>query len=288
MDEFYGRKSYTLDDSSGACVECTAFTPAAKVPDSTAILAHLNEEPRRLDTIATTSVKDKAATKTKGKGKAEDTKTTEHGVMNPNVPWDDIDVGTVVKIKGRIGIFRDIMQVQIVSAFVVKTTDGEVKFWNEAGTFKKEVLGKDWVVSKEVEEKLLKKLNRKGKKVIKDAGDEEVKRKRIEEDHDDGRNAAKRLLQRETTKRKQREAQEEDDRNAAKQLLEQETKKQLEDEEIQRKKKEVEEIQERKDALAREERRRKRKYLEDARNRIKYPSLAVRKAAAGKYDLLGI
>ena len=320
MEEFSGRRIYTLDDSSGMCVECTCIMPV-KEPSGLDVLGvpqHLDQGVRRLDQVVSAKnakavVDAKVDGKDNGKSKAgEEIKAPERGVRNPDVPWDMIDVGSVVKVKGRISSFRDMMQVEVVSVVMVKTTDGEVRFWNEAGTFREDVLGKEWVVSKEMEEKLRREAEGGGKRRGVKKGDsrketEKVSRKRRDGDTIEDRNAAKHLIEEETRKRKRPEERRDDgERKAAKRLLERETAKRVEEEERKKpkqesataheKEKEKEKEKKKQDVLAAQERKQKRRMeFERAnangggvRSRSGYPSLAVREAAKGKYDALGI
>jgi hypothetical protein len=78
IDEFTGRRVYTIDDSSGACIECTVKMPISTVVDGNA-----------------------AATGDTGPKKVD---------ANPPLPTDPfptIDVGCVVDIKGGLSSFRD-------------------------------------------------------------------------------------------------------------------------------------------------------------------------------------
>lgn len=103
-------------------------------------------------------------------------------VTNPNIPWDDVDVGSVVKIKGGISTFRDQKQVEIIKIEVLKSTDQEVKCWNEVLEFRKEVLRVPWVLSAEQEDKCrrraMRESSRSAKVSTKKAGD--VTDKRLE------------------------------------------------------------------------------------------------------------
>jgi len=128
VDEFYGRKVYTLDDSSGKCIECTC--PAPLPPKSTTLPP------------AVTVTKPNAPQQPEGPT-----------VTNPKVPWDEVDVGAVVKIKGGIREFRDERQVEIIKVEVLRSTDQEVKCWNEVLAFRKDILSVPWVVTREQEEK---------------------------------------------------------------------------------------------------------------------------------------
>ncbi|TVY85506.1 CST complex subunit STN1, partial [Lachnellula suecica] len=120
VDEFYGRRVYTLDDSSGMCIECTCPVPV----------------PAKATVTKPSAAKGLPPTVTKAEGPT---------VTNPNIPWDNVDVGTVVKIKGGIKEFREQRQVEIIKVEVLGGTALEVKCWDEALVFRREVLGVPWV-----------------------------------------------------------------------------------------------------------------------------------------------
>lgn len=65
-----------------------------------------------------------------------------------------IDVGCVVKVKGRIGLFRDMRQIQLERVQVVQDTNVEVRFWDERMRLKREVLERPWCVSEEEQSRL--------------------------------------------------------------------------------------------------------------------------------------
>jgi len=106
-------------------------------------------------------------------------KPTVPSTADPLIPWDDLDVGIVVKIKGKPNEFRDMKQIEIVKAEVMRSTQQEVRCWNEILVFRREVLDVIWVVGKEEEEKLRRKAERETKleRRGKNANREERKRR---------------------------------------------------------------------------------------------------------------
>ncbi|KAH6680303.1 hypothetical protein B0J14DRAFT_262465 [Halenospora varia] len=136
VDEFTERRVWRLDDSSGVCVECTAPVPAAEAPNGVVVVT-------------------KPQTDSKSKPRNDSTNMAKAGpsVTNPNIPWDEVDVGTVVKVKGGISNFRDQKQVEVIKIEVLRSTDQEVKCWDEVVKFKREVLDVPWVVTPEQEER---------------------------------------------------------------------------------------------------------------------------------------
>ena len=230
VDEYAGKNVYTVDDSSGMCVECVcvAPTPVPKV-ETLGVPKHLDQIAAIHNQASTSSTSTSKET-----GKAEKEKQGEKtapSVQEPIVPWEQMDVGTVVKVKGRVGDYWKQKQVEVVKVEVLRCTDAEVKCWNEVMDFRRDVLGKEWVVSKEEEEKCRKARERelRGKGKGKKSGDKG-------KDREEARK-----------KRKELERKEEDVK-----------------------------------------RRKERDEVLKAKNKVNYPSLAVRRAVAGKYDALGI
>lgn len=265
VDEFEGRRVYTIDDSSGACLECSCVVPIVTSGEGGEGKKDVIDTRKRVsgEDLRTAKKEEKVILKESMKQAA----SPDQGVSNPNVPWGLIDVGTVIKVKGRVGWYWNAIQVEVVSAFLVKGTDFEVKFWNEARAFKRDVLSKEWALSPEMTEKLKKKAER-----------------RVKKSYQEGKKGALKVLDESRTNGDLAG----EDRDAARKLLEKQMRARARKEEAKRKRYEEEEESRRQTAQLDEQRRKRRRDLEEARNRIRYPSLAVRKAAAGKYDLLGI
>lgn len=59
-----------------------------------------------------------------------------------------IDVGTVLKVKGQLQRFRDVFQLQLKRAFIVSTMDDEIAAWKDYGDFSANVLSKPWVIGR--------------------------------------------------------------------------------------------------------------------------------------------
>ncbi|XXG95880.1 hypothetical protein Hte_002153 [Hypoxylon texense] len=114
IDEYYGRRIYTVDDSTGECIECSLDVP--KPADN-----------------ARSNVK---------KGDATTANPTE------DAPHSDIDVGMVIDVKGSTKLFRDQKQVNIQKLQRVRSTNQEVQFWNKIRDFRRDVLSQPWVLEK--------------------------------------------------------------------------------------------------------------------------------------------
>jgi hypothetical protein len=175
------------------------------------------------------------------KGDGEKGKKKEPSVEDPNVPWEEIDVGIVVKVKGRVGRnWMGVMQVEVIKVEVLGCTDMEVRCWNEIMAFRRDVLGKPWVVEKEEEEKCLRRRER------------ELRHLRKEGKSKKGREESG--LEKDEVRRKRKE--------------------------LERKEKHDEEAKRQKQKEIQQEEETNQRF--NARNKKNYPSLAVRRAAAGK------
>ncbi|KAK8120657.1 hypothetical protein PG999_004777 [Apiospora kogelbergensis] len=106
IDSFYGRRIYTIDDSSGACIECCVALPT---PDKT-------------DKTAATSA------------------------APPPDPYPDIETGIVVDVKGVLAVFRNEPQIGVVKMARVRSTNAEVAFWGKTRTFREGTLAEPWFV----------------------------------------------------------------------------------------------------------------------------------------------
>ncbi|KAI1472876.1 uncharacterized protein F4812DRAFT_410724 [Daldinia caldariorum] len=107
IDQYYSYRNYTVDDSTGACIECSITTP--KPADS------------RLGNDAENPVPD---------------------------PYSEIDVGTVIEVKGSTHVFRGQKQIKVQKLQRVMSTSQEVQFWNKIRDFRKDVLSKPWALER--------------------------------------------------------------------------------------------------------------------------------------------
>ncbi|KAH8599752.1 hypothetical protein B0O99DRAFT_610447 [Bisporella sp. PMI_857] len=139
VDDIWQRRVYTIDDSSGMCIECTCPAPTSE--SLLAVPQHRNQHVMPAPAPAS------AATQRKKESKKEPSTT------KPIVPFQDLDVGVLVKVKGKAVIFRENKQVHIVHLEVLRSTEQEIKFWNEVLTFNQTILSQAWLVSREEEER---------------------------------------------------------------------------------------------------------------------------------------
>lgn len=117
MEDFAGpgknsasRRVYTVDDSSGACIEATLLVPAET--DKTGALG----------------------------GKA-DTKT-----LQAQPSHRDLDVGAVVDVKGALSTFRDEKQIKVERMVCLRDTAQELALWEKRERFRRDVLDRPWVL----------------------------------------------------------------------------------------------------------------------------------------------
>jgi hypothetical protein len=250
VDNFSGRMVYTLDDSSGICIECTCPAPSEQQPATNPnIPNHLNQ-----NSAVANAFLNPAPIVVKNQTKEAVEPLPAPSVTTPLVPWDDVDVGVVVKVKGRIGKDWGQKSIEVIKIEIIRSTDQEVRCWNEVLAFKEDILREPWVVSEEEEKQCRKRAMR--EKQWK-GGKTKEEREGKYKDPKTGKRGA------EDERQRRREESDEHKRK--------------------RKEKEGEEIEH-------EVKRQKDRDGQglNPKNKINYPSLAVRRRAAGKYDALGI
>ncbi|KAI6708494.1 hypothetical protein JHW43_008990 [Diplocarpon mali] len=170
VDECRGKRVYVVDDSSGMTVECAAIAPA---PAPTAVVGG-DGRPTRLDPLAAEPAAPRSRSSAHANGDARTRlaaacerkvggghapRRGEEGqptpsVQLPAVPWQHIDVGTVVKVKGRVGEWWGTVQIEVVKMDVMRGVDEEVRCWDEVLAFRRGVVGRAWVVGEEMEARL--------------------------------------------------------------------------------------------------------------------------------------
>ncbi|KAF7907504.1 uncharacterized protein EAF01_005090 [Botrytis porri] len=124
IDTFARRRVYTIDDSSGVCIECVAILPLPPSgnPPTSHVEPPLNNPPNT------------------------------PSLTTPQIPWTEISECKVVRILGIMGSYMQVPQLQIVKMGIVGSTDVERKWWDECRELKdpeRGVLGREWVVGKE-------------------------------------------------------------------------------------------------------------------------------------------
>jgi Telomere regulation protein Stn1 len=66
-----------------------------------------------------------------------------------------IEVGSVIKIKGKVGTFRDTRQIHLERIAIVPDTNAEMHFMEQRAKLKLEVLSKPWSISRKEQSRLL-------------------------------------------------------------------------------------------------------------------------------------
>ncbi|KAL9132358.1 MAG: hypothetical protein Q9175_006471 [Cornicularia normoerica] len=179
-----------LDDSSGATIEITCARPAPKPTTRDASTTSLPEDPRLLSRLDA-SCKGVTAT-------------------GRDVDLSGVDVGTVVKVKGGVGSFREMRQMLLERISTIRTTNEETAAWAENTAFRREILSTPWVVSEKDEKRAKRKAE--GLDREKRAREEREKRKRREEEKGAKRAAAEKEKRRgERTRRGQEQVRKEDE-----------------------------------------------------------------------------
>jgi hypothetical protein len=148
IDTYYGRRIYTVDDSTGLCIECSVNIPTPK--DSSDQKAAAQKES-----------------------------------VDASAPalYPDIDVGMVVDVKGSLNLFREQKQIKIGKMQHVRSTNQEVQFWNKIKVFRVDVLNQPWVL----ERKVLRRLEKENKADLrtKDKEKDKIKSKRPQQQNQD-------------------------------------------------------------------------------------------------------
>ncbi|TGJ81895.1 hypothetical protein E0Z10_g6873 [Xylaria hypoxylon] len=134
IDHYYGHRVYTIDDSTGQCIECAISTPNAN-----------NEKINHGDSrqVKTTRPPIVPANTTTVAHTSE-TRTTS---TVPTAPSPiDIDIGMVLDVKGSVQVFRDQMQIKIQKVTRVLSTNQEVNFWDKTRDFRRDMLSQPWIL----------------------------------------------------------------------------------------------------------------------------------------------
>ena len=116
---------------------------------------------------------------------------------HPRIDGTVIDIGTVLKAKGTITSYNDVYQVQLERAFLIQTTDEELRVWDDYTSFVNKTLSKPWVLDKPK----LRELEREHRQTARKA-EVERERRRQEDQRREQRRCEKREMMR---KREERE-----------------------------------------------------------------------------------
>lgn len=151
IDEFYGRRVYTIDDGSGATIECVL-----SVPKQNADLAAISA------TAAEGGVhgRDKYGNKAGAAAASAQNATTQEEVKP--VVDGEIDVGHVLLVKGNVTVFRKNKQMRVYKILHLRCTDDEVQFWKKMTAFHHSVLSVPWSLSEKELKRCRKEATRSG------------------------------------------------------------------------------------------------------------------------------
>lgn len=138
VDEYPGRRIYTVDDSSGVCIECLVDVPRTDAALTAAVAAAAAGKTEA-------AVAGKVDPKHTRKGAQEAARTA--AVAPKRVVSEEVDVGTVMDVKGGLSVFRGNKQIKILKATVLRSTEQEVAFWEKIQKFRRDVLDQPWTLT---------------------------------------------------------------------------------------------------------------------------------------------
>ncbi len=73
--------------------------------------------------------------------------TSTYGDHHVHLNNQEINIGTVLKLKGTLHVYRSTFQLTLLRAFIVYTTDEEAQAWNDYAHFCGNVLSRPWLLS---------------------------------------------------------------------------------------------------------------------------------------------
>lgn len=120
---------FIIDDSSGSTIEVTCPKPEKNANGESENASH-----KPMKTDAARSAEEQARANTIA----------------------SVDVGSVVKVKGKVGVFRDTRQIQLERISTIPDTNAEIHFWEQRTKLKVEVLSKPWNMPRNEQARLLK------------------------------------------------------------------------------------------------------------------------------------
>ena len=124
FEEFYEKRwLFTLDDSSGETIEIVCPKP---------LIGH------------------------DVGGRRDPVQEPDADVVNRERVMLQVNLGSVVKIKGTISVFRDIRQISLERIGILDDTNAEAEFWQQRAKLFKDVLSKPWLLSIQQQKALLK------------------------------------------------------------------------------------------------------------------------------------
>jgi endo-1,3(4)-beta-glucanase len=130
IDDYYGTRVYTVDDSTGQCIECSVAIP--KVVTDT---SNCRDNGQGKDEGHAAAMKN-----------ANNQQTDPTNAVPTAPPPPDIDVGMVVEVKGSVKLFRNQIQIKIRNVTRILSTSQEVLFWDKTRDFRRDVLSQPWML----------------------------------------------------------------------------------------------------------------------------------------------
>ena len=139
------RRKYTIDDSSGFCIEVLIKIPPGAAARNTTILkpwgpAQQGGKHDAKQAISDESIKESALF----------------------AQCDSIQMCDVLDVKGSLDFYRDEMQITMTKMQIVRGTDREVELWERRSKFRNTVLDQPWVLTEREVKKCLKRAEKMG------------------------------------------------------------------------------------------------------------------------------
>ncbi|KAI8635583.1 hypothetical protein F5Y19DRAFT_461180 [Xylariaceae sp. FL1651] len=135
IDHYFGHQVYTIDDSTGQCIECVVTIPKSIANNTNHHgIGQGKETERCAASSKNTTVADVAR---------------EPGTINVIPPVSlppDIDIGMVLDVKGSVKLFRGQKQIKIQKVTRIQSTNQEVLFWDKIRDFRNNVLSQPWAL----------------------------------------------------------------------------------------------------------------------------------------------
>jgi hypothetical protein len=85
------------------------------------------------------------------------------GVFEVLIDHRQVDIGSVLKVKGTLDEFRGMKQLEIKRVWMLSSTNEEAKAWSETAAFKLEVLSKPWRLTSAEHRKIVDEMEREKK-----------------------------------------------------------------------------------------------------------------------------
>lgn len=152
VEDFSMRRLYTIDDSSGACIQAIVL--------GTHVTASSSSQSAEKDTSPQTD----KPTDPSLQPHAPKTHPVASSGVRVQFLYDDVDVGTVVYIKGCLTNFREDKQIRVEKLVQVRSTMEEVALWDKRNRFYAEVLARPWVLSAELVQQCRRQAEKKGRR----------------------------------------------------------------------------------------------------------------------------